>query len=779
MKTWFFNLLFCSCIAFGLALLPLAPAVEADEEREVPNYAGLIGCFPLPPIPTPTPLFDKPVPLTAIDVNITVKAWVSDITATLHYRNELTQAIETEFVLPMAENAAVYKLEAVMAGTRVIRGQVKNRTEAERVYEEAVDAGKASVLLRSQKGSPDIYKLSLGNLDVGEDAIVTISFAQPMDRNPDTGELTVTLPVVLNPRYTPRPELPLPEAAEPRPLSDVGENFNDQTGFVAISDVDYEMGFEATVDMGANGPEITSIETGNDDDELDVQFVPGNKKAIARLTSKFVQDHDFQLRVQVEELPGPVVYMEPGYAPGDEPSSWNNLDVAGAWLEPLPKTFGTETGGQYWFVVDRSGSMSGTKIANARQTLLLLLKSLPLDCEFNVVGFGSRFDKVFDSGTAPYNNTNLATAQSYAQSMNANFGGTEILTPLRHIYQNTELKGRRSIFVLTDGEVSNTQQVLDLAQENAGNTQVFSVGIGHGVSTALVNGIARVSGGMAELVRDSGDQLNEKVVNLLEASMLPSVRDIDLKWLANGASIATKVPEEIPLAAFKGRAMSQYALFNRTTGVAMAGQATLTGKMAGRATQYNESFAIPSSEYTPRDEPLPLHRLAAKAKLTELMDKYSRTRDPEIKREAEELSIATGVVCEFTALVGVDESGHVVNSSDGNNPLLIRISRPSSHVSTPSPIRPYPMAPVFASFGGVAGSGGMLGMPGMPGPRGPPLGASYGQPARLPMPMVPSMAVPPQPPVSVGRPSFDASMQGRLVVFFVLLFNYNNFIDLQ
>lgn len=42
-----------------------------------------------------------------------------------------------------------------------------------------------------------------------------------------------------------------------------------------------------------------------------------------------------------------------------------------------------------------TGSMQGTKIDNAKTTLLYFLKSLPVDCYFNVISFGSRFTELF------------------------------------------------------------------------------------------------------------------------------------------------------------------------------------------------------------------------------------------------------------------------------------------------------------------------------------------------------------------------------------------------
>ena len=45
------------------------------------------------------------------------------------------------------------------------------------------------------------------------------------------------------------------------------------------------------------------------------------------------------------------------------------------------------------------------------------------------------------------------------------------------------------MFVLTDGEVSNTSEVILLVQANAGNSRVFALGLGESASHELVEGI--------------------------------------------------------------------------------------------------------------------------------------------------------------------------------------------------------------------------------------------------------------------------------------------------
>lgn len=44
--------------------------------------------------------------------------------------------------------------------------------------------------------------------------------------------------------------------------------------------------------------------------------------------------------------------------------------------------------GEFVFILDRSGSMDGSRIENARNALIFFLKSLPIDSIFNVISFG-------------------------------------------------------------------------------------------------------------------------------------------------------------------------------------------------------------------------------------------------------------------------------------------------------------------------------------------------------------------------------------------------------
>ena len=81
------------------------------------------------------------------------------------------------------------------------------------------------------------------------------------------------------------------------------------------------------------------------------------------------------------------------------------------------------------FLIDRSGSMGGSSIEEARRALQLCLRSLQKGDRFDIVGFGSHFEPMFGKSKA-YTQASLEKATAYVQAIEADMGGTEVLAPL-------------------------------------------------------------------------------------------------------------------------------------------------------------------------------------------------------------------------------------------------------------------------------------------------------------------------------------------------------------
>jgi hypothetical protein len=171
--------------------------------------------------------------------------------------------------------------------------------------------------------------------------------------------------------------------------------------------------------------------------------------------------------------------------------------------------------------------MSGAGIKHAASALTLFLRSLPADCYFNVVGFGTRVEKLYPQ-SVKLDGSSLVRATAHVANMRANLGGTQLLAPLADVLARPAIAGyARQLFVLTDGQVANTEEVVACVAK-ATDARCFALGLGHGASRGLVEGIARAGRGAADFVL--GEGLERIVIRQLKQAMQPSLTGTTLAW---------------------------------------------------------------------------------------------------------------------------------------------------------------------------------------------------------------------------------------------------------
>jgi Ca-activated chloride channel family protein len=168
------------------------------------------------------------------------------------------------------------------------------------------------------------------------------------------------------------------------------------------------------------------------------------------------------------------------------------------------------------FLVDRSGSMQGTSIEEVRNALQLCLRSMIAGCRFNIIGFGSSHHPLFER-SRPYDEASLSEASAHVAAMKADFGGTELLPALEFALKHPRAGSlARQIVVLTDGEVTNTDALIELARKHDTEARIFTFGIGAGASHHLVKGLARAGGGTAEFIYP-GERIEPKACGSSDA----------------------------------------------------------------------------------------------------------------------------------------------------------------------------------------------------------------------------------------------------------------------
>jgi hypothetical protein len=122
----------------------------------------------------------------------------------------------------------------------------------------------------------------------------------------------------------------------------------------------------------------------------------------------------------------------------------------------------------------------------------------------------------------------MKEALKYLSQTDASLGGTDVLAPLADIYQKKISAGyRRDILLITDGEISNENEVMELVKRHTYTTTLSTVGIGSGPNEFLIKGVARAAGGASELIAPK-ERIEPKVLRLFQKIMAGSISSIKI-----------------------------------------------------------------------------------------------------------------------------------------------------------------------------------------------------------------------------------------------------------
>ncbi|XP_004604827.2 von Willebrand factor A domain-containing protein 5A [Sorex araneus] len=584
-------------------------------------------------------LKQEPVPLKSIAVSVSILEFVADVAATLNYENEETVPVEAFFVFPMDENSAVYSFEALVDG-RTIVAELLDKEKAHSDYEDALSQGHQAFLLEEDELSGDIFCCSVGNLPPGSRAALTLKYVRELALEAD-GALRYVLPAVLNPRYqlSGSPDNSLlsmqcpkaPEGSPPYTLSLAASIRSQHT----IDRIQSNCSLNATKYLG------------NDRTSAEVSLADGHKF-----------DRDVELLIYYQEVHTPSVTVEMG-DPNAKPDSLMGAPSAMVSFYPdIPETQTSKACGEFVFLMDRSGSMDcpmnkdspQTRIEAAKETLILLLKSLPLGCYFNIHRFGSSYEAFFQN-SVEYTEETMKEALKRVKLLKADLGGTEILNPLEIIYRAPSVPGHPlQLFVFTDGEVTDTSRVIEEVRKNSSKHRCFSFGIGEGASTSLIKGIARASGGTAEFITGK-DRMQSKALRSLKRALQPAVEGVSLSWdLPSGLSAQLLSPPEMSV--FHGQRLIIYAQLLGTMLPAEAtGEVCFKYTFQGKSVENKVTFPLQSQ----LDPNFTVHRLAAKAFIqTKDMGRWG-TDEADVKTIVQ-ASLECGVMSSHTAFIAIDKA---------------------------------------------------------------------------------------------------------------------------
>lgn len=172
------------------------------------------------------------------------------------------------------------------------------------------------------------------------------------------------------------------------------------------------------------------------------------------------------------------------------------------------------------FLIDRSGSMHGTPIANAKAALKEAVTSLNAGDFFNIVQFDH--EQIFWAPAAPQpaSTENKQNAHFWIDEIRAR-GTTDIMTPLQASITALENMPVNTdagmclpfVFLLTDGAVSNEREICQYLQQSRRRTRVMTLGIGEYCNYYFLQMMALMGHGFCELALQP-DKIYQQVRSL-------------------------------------------------------------------------------------------------------------------------------------------------------------------------------------------------------------------------------------------------------------------------
>jgi Ca-activated chloride channel homolog len=471
-------------------------------------------------------------PRVATDIDITISGPTSRARVTQIFDNPTNEWVEAIYVNPLPDSGAVDTLKMVI-GERIVIGEIKERVEAKAVYEEAKRSGRKATLIEQER--PNIFTNSVANIGPGERIVVQIEYQAPVHHSGSTSLLRV--PLVVAPRYNPAPAVQNVDvgrggwgpANDPVPDRDrimppvLDPAVDAPTNPVAI-----------TVHLNAGFP-LGEVKSHHHAVTIDA---PADDVRLIRLDNHVVPaDRDFELTWTPAAAAAPSVGLFREHL--------GNTDYVLALVTPPPLGDAESQAPprEMVFVIDNSGSMGGTSIAQAKASLLFALDRLKSNDRFNVVRFDHTMEAVF-ADTVAGDAANIARAKAFVSALQAS-GGTEMVPPMKAAL--TDRRGKdsqylRQVVFLTDGEIGNEQELFDTIAAMRGRSRVFMVGIGSAPNSFLMSRAAEIGRGTYTHI-GSVDQVEERMRELIEKLERPIVTGLTVSY-SGGAMDAT--PSVLP-----------------------------------------------------------------------------------------------------------------------------------------------------------------------------------------------------------------------------------------
>lgn len=605
-------------------------------------------------------------PLKSTEVTTNINGIIAETRVVQTYANEGGTPINARYVFPTAPSVTVHGM-TMQIGDNLVTAKIKEKEEAKAEYEEAKSEGKSASLLEQRR--PNVFTMDVANIMPGDTARIELHYTEliiPVD-----GIYGFVFPTVVGPRYSPDtsnsvpPEDSSSQTASsenaPARLSEqsseqksVSENDagNDTENVSKTSDEWVASPYLANGEVPPGEYHITvNLSTGVPIGEISCKSheinVVEEDDSRAQITlanpEDFAGNRDFILKYRLtgEDVQSGLVLT------GSEEEKYFMLTV-----QP-PERFTPEEipPREYIFVLDVSGSMYGYPLETAKDLIRNLVSDLRESDKFNLI--------LFADDTVTLSRESLAATEKNIRRAidlideEEGGGGTSMIPALEEAISipMTE-ETARSVVIITDGYISNEDEIFGLINENMKDASFFPFGIGSSVNDYLIKGIAQCGMGESFIVTDSEDAADsaERFRTYIEAPLLTGVT-VDYEGF-DVYDAATSTPSIL-------YAQKPIVLFGKWRGEP-SGSITISGRAGNQ--DYSKKISVADVAVDTENEAI--RYLWARTKLDQLAGFGSVRNDVSVKDEITQLGLDYNLTTPYTSFVAVID---VVRNSEGNS----------------------------------------------------------------------------------------------------------------
>jgi len=299
---------------------------------------------------------------------------------------------------------------------------------------------------------------------------------------------------------------------------------------------------------------------------------------------------------------------------------------------------------EFVFLVDASGSMEGHPLAQAKAVVSRLLADLSARDTFRLIRF-SDVPTDLTGGALPATPENVERARGLVDGLRAD-GGTEMIEAIRQALTPAAPPERiRTVCLLTDGQVDNEEEILQLVSRSLAGARVFTLGLDTSPNRYLLDKLAQVGHGVSDhaLMEETPDTT---ALRFRERVRTPCVEGVRIDFGA------VPVDEVFPARAPTLVAGQPVLLLGRYRGGAET-QITVRGRVGGKS--FLRTVPVIFPDWEERHEVLAL--IWAREKIEWLMDRIiqGEGKDENLSEVVTSLGLEFRLATAYTSLVAVND----------------------------------------------------------------------------------------------------------------------------